>query len=241
MACDMEQDGIRPSSACALLGSVGIGSPELPPWLRRPKRREVFSAHSIKRGQPFPDFLVPAKSIAPLWNTISALVVSCVNESFPLLFVQVWLGKRKTGGDSTQISCLSDATYGLVCIGKILIRWSSWPVLPKKIVIAAVINDPLSSVNQQEDTHTLRESTHVIANRCQHLLSREGRGPDIGPKVHRDFPNGNNRTKIFRLKTKAPARWLSWPAGYVAGTGEVNEPHPVIFWDRPRSRLLRCL
>src|ERR1043166_468698 len=76
-------------------------SPELPPWLRRPKRREIFFAHSVKCGQPFPDLLVPAKSITPVRNTVSALVESRVNESFSLVFVQMWLGERKCRDDST--------------------------------------------------------------------------------------------------------------------------------------------
>src|SRR5882724_1205766 len=164
-------------------------SPELPPWLRWLKSREIFPAHSIKRGQPFPNFLVPAKSIAPFGNTVNALVVSCVDESLPFLLVQVWLGKRKTGGDSTQICCLPDATYRLVGIGKIFVGRSSRPVLPKKIFVTTVINDPLSSVYQQKDTHILGETAHVIAERCQHLLRPESRGPNISPKVHGKFPN----------------------------------------------------
>ena len=85
----------------ALLGIFVTHSPELPPWLGRSKRREIFLVQSIMQGQLFPDLLVTAKSIAPLRNTVSALVVSCVNESPSLVFVQVGLGESK-GGDNSS-------------------------------------------------------------------------------------------------------------------------------------------
>ena len=188
----------------------GRRSPEFPPWLRWSKSRKIFSAHCIKRGQLFPNFLVSAKGIAPFGNTVSALVVSCVDESIPLLFVQMWIGKRKAGGDSAQICCLPDATYRLVDIGKIFVGRIFRPVLFKKIFVATVIYDPLSSINHQKDAHVLREPSDVIVKRCQHLLSPESCGPNVGPKVHGEFLNSQQAKQPQCLLT------VHWRSGLMA-------------------------